>query len=79
MSVGDDGRGTDTRIVSVTGVPVTDLDPVEADGTTGTLVHFKPDPSLGSTPLPVGRDLSRLSTAWPQLEVQVDDRRVGSG
>lgn len=34
---------------------------------------------MGSTPLPVGRDLSRLSTAWPELEVEVDDRRVGSG
>ncbi|MFE2648054.1 ATP-binding protein [Streptomyces nigra] len=61
------------------GVPVTDLDPVEVDGTTGTLVHFKPDPSLGSTSLPEGRELSRLSTAWPELEVEVDARRLGSG
>lgn len=57
------------------GVPVTDLDPVEGDGTTGTLVRFKPDESLGPVTAPTADTLSRLATAWPRLEVQVDDRR----
>ncbi|MEV6655201.1 ATP-binding protein [Streptomyces sp. NPDC051219] len=57
------------------GVPVTDLEPVEVDGKTGTLVHFRPDGSLGSVTVPAAGDLSRLATAWPHLEVQVDDRR----
>ncbi|MGW3644866.1 ATP-binding protein [Streptomyces sp. NPDC000878] len=58
------------------GVPVSDLEPVEVDGTTGTLVHFKPDESLGPVTLPKGGCLARLATAWPHLEVQVDDRRL---
>ncbi|MEU7552996.1 hypothetical protein AB0B01_11715 [Streptomyces sp. NPDC044571] len=57
------------------GVPVTGLEPLEVDGTTGTLVHFRPDGSLGSVTVPAAGDLSRLATAWPHLEVQVDDRR----
>ncbi|MFD7879565.1 hypothetical protein ACFV5G_36685 [Streptomyces sp. NPDC059766] len=57
------------------GVPVTGLEPVEVDGTTGTLVQFKPDRSLGSVTVPAASVLSRLATAWPHLEVQVDDRR----
>ncbi|MFJ7253022.1 ATP-binding protein [Streptomyces sp. NPDC098085] len=58
------------------GVPVSDLEPVEVDGTTGTLVHFKPDESLGSVTLPGDGDLSPLATTWPHLKVQVDDRRL---
>ncbi|MFD0026413.1 hypothetical protein ACFVJX_34865, partial [Streptomyces sp. NPDC127177] len=58
------------------GVPVSDLEPVEVDGTTGTLAHFKPDESLGSVPLPEDGDLSRLATAWPHLEVQFNDQRL---
>ncbi|WP_199808107.1 ATP-binding protein [Streptomyces sp. NRRL F-2580] len=57
------------------GVPVTGLEPVEADGTTGTLVHFRPDASLGRVNVPAAGDLSRLATLWPHLEVQIDDRR----
>lgn len=35
------------------GIPVTDLTPVESDGTTGTTVHFRPTRPLTSlTPLP---------------------------
>ncbi|MER7722132.1 hypothetical protein ABTX99_35365 [Streptomyces flaveolus] len=58
------------------GVPVSDLESIKSDGTTGTLVHLQPDESLGPVPLPVDGDLSRLAAAWPRLEVQVDDRRV---
>ncbi|WP_254394553.1 ATP-binding protein [Streptomyces sp. AC512_CC834] len=56
------------------GVPVTGLEPVEADGTTGTLVHFWPDRSLGPLRVPEAVDLTRLADAWPHLEVRVDDR-----
>ncbi|WP_221217383.1 hypothetical protein [Streptomyces sp. 840.1] len=55
---------------------MSDLEPVEVDGTTGTPAHFKPDESLGSVPLPEDADLSRLATAWPHLEVQVNDQRL---
>ncbi|WP_242438502.1 ATP-binding protein [Streptomyces sp. CB00455] len=60
------------------GVPVTDLKSVESDGTTGTLVHFRPDRSLGPvTASAVADGLPRLAAAWPHLEVRVDDRRGG--
>ncbi|WP_051767164.1 hypothetical protein [Streptomyces sp. NRRL S-37] len=56
------------------GVPVSDLQPIEADGTTGTSVHFKPDESLGPVLLPGDGGLSRLAAAWPHLEVQANDQ-----
>jgi NTE family protein len=59
------------------GIPVTDLEPVEVDGTTGTLVHFKLDESLGSVTLPTAGDLARLGMIWPALEIEVVDRRTG--
>ncbi|MFD8223762.1 hypothetical protein ACFV16_06260 [Streptomyces massasporeus] len=58
------------------GVPVSDLEPIEVDGTTGTLVHFKPDESVGPATLPSHGDLSRLAAAWPHLKVQVSDQRL---
>ncbi|MFI9235866.1 ATP-binding protein [Streptomyces sp. NPDC053079] len=57
------------------GVPVTALEPVEVDGTRGTLVHFQPDGLLGAVTVPAD-GLARLVTAWPHLEIQVDDRRA---
>ncbi|MGP3690149.1 ATP-binding protein [Streptomyces sp. IBSNAI002] len=57
------------------GVPVTGLEPVDADGTTGTLVHFRPDGPVRSMTGPAAVDLSALAGAWAQLEVRVDDRR----
>ncbi|MFJ1935141.1 ATP-binding protein [Kitasatospora sp. NPDC088160] len=67
------------------GVPVTGLEPIEVDGTTGTLVHFKPSAPVGplTTPTltgptltgPTPDDLTHLAATWPQLEVQFDDRR----
>ncbi|MFD4240253.1 ATP-binding protein [Streptomyces sp. NPDC058525] len=59
------------------GVPVTGLEPAETDGTTGTLVHFRTDASVGSTAGPAAADLAALAGAWPQLAVRVDDRRGG--
>ncbi|MER5528411.1 hypothetical protein ABT075_28135 [Streptomyces sp. NPDC002677] len=57
------------------GIPVTDLEPVEADGATGTVVHFRPDePSRSGETVAEGQ-LKRLAArAWPGLDVQVDDR-----
>lgn len=52
------------------GVPVTGLEPVADDGTTGTVVHFHP----GELVAPTGRsarDIARLATAWPRLAVDV--------
>ena len=44
------------------GVPVTDLEPLVPDGTTGTLVRFLP-----TAPTPV--DLASLQQAWPTLSL----------
>ncbi|MBO1414332.1 ATP-binding protein [Streptomyces sp. FH025] len=58
------------------GIPVTDLDPIEPDGTTGTCVTFHPDESLLlRSPLDPDR-LARSAVRWPLLEVRVDDRRA---
>ena len=55
------------------GVPVTDLQQLPPDGTTGTAVSFRP--SSGLEPIAVD-DLSRvLSGAWPILALKVHDRR----
>lgn len=55
------------------GVPVTDLVPVEADGTTGTTVSFQP----GCGVSPALADLELL-TAWPSLTVEIVDERFGT-
>jgi topoisomerase IV subunit B len=60
------------------GVPVTDLRPVQADGTTGTLVRFLPDEPLSlRAPEPTPDDLTRWSAHWPDLELRLDDQRAG--
>lgn len=56
------------------GIPATDLEPVEPDGSTGTLVHFRPNDPLRSLRVSVKGQLKRLAMMWPHLEVQVDDR-----
>jgi DNA gyrase subunit B len=60
------------------GVPVTDLEPIADDGTTGTVVHFHPDERLGgASELPMG-ELVRPAMPWPPgLAVEVDDRSAG--
>ncbi|MET7333607.1 hypothetical protein [Nonomuraea sp. NPDC005650] len=55
------------------GVPVTDLEPVGGDGTTGTTVRFLPGAHLP----PLADDPRRLADGWPGLAVIVDDRRGG--
>ncbi|MFE5588456.1 ATP-binding protein [Kitasatospora sp. NPDC056531] len=57
------------------GIPVTGLDPIEHDGTTGTCVTFLPDASLvPQSPVDVHR-LARWAAHWPALDVRVEDRR----
>lgn len=57
------------------GVPVTALEPVRPDGSSGTLVHFRPDGPVGPAGMPAVVDLPLLATAWPQLHLRVEDRR----
>ncbi|MFD3756250.1 ATP-binding protein [Streptomyces sp. NPDC058622] len=58
------------------GVPVTGLEPVPGDGTTGTLVHFRPRASVRGTSRLRADALGRLLASWPRLAVQVVDRRT---
>lgn len=54
------------------GVPVTDLLPVTADGTTGTAVHFKPDPTFVDPRRDLVARLREVVTAFaPDLAVVV--------
>ncbi|MFJ9814742.1 ATP-binding protein [Streptomyces sp. NPDC101151] len=57
------------------GVPVTGLEPVQADGTTGTLVRFRPDEPLRSVRVSTEGQLKRLAMTWPDLDIHMDDRR----
>lgn len=59
------------------GVPVTDLEPVEADGTTGTCVRFLPDEALRSRWSLTAGHLARWSEHWPDLTVRLKDQRDG--
>ncbi|MER5409703.1 ATP-binding protein [Streptomyces sp. NPDC002769] len=59
------------------GVPVTGLDPVETDGTTGTCVRFLPDGVLRSRWSLTAGDLARWAEHWPGLTLRLDDRREG--
>ncbi|MEE1796532.1 ATP-binding protein [Streptomyces sp. BE308] len=59
------------------GVPVTDLRPVEADGTTGTCVRFLPVEALRSRWSLTAGDLVRWSAHWPDLIARLDDQRDG--
>ncbi|MEU1961025.1 hypothetical protein [Nocardia sp. NPDC019304] len=53
------------------GVPVTDLLPVAADGTTGTTVHFRPGHGSHAAAEPTVDELVRLTSSWRQLSVEV--------
>ncbi|MEU1365740.1 ATP-binding protein [Streptomyces sp. NPDC005803] len=59
------------------GVPVTGLDPVDDDGTTGTLVRFRPAGPLRAGARPAAAELVRWAASWQDLTVEVDDRRHG--
>jgi topoisomerase IV subunit B len=56
------------------GIPVTDLVPIEGNGTTGTTVWFRPDRTLRLAELAT-TELIRLVAAWPHLPVKVSDAR----
>lgn len=53
------------------GIPVTGLETVEPDGTTGTLVHFRPDEPLCATEVAMQGWLPRCATAWPDLNIRL--------
>ncbi|MFC4585377.1 hypothetical protein [Sphaerisporangium corydalis] len=57
------------------GAPVTDLAPIAGDGTTGTVVHFRPEEPLRAAG---GVKADELLLPWRWLTVEVDDRRTGS-
>ncbi|MDX3799316.1 ATP-binding protein [Streptomyces sp. AK04-3B] len=57
------------------GVPVSDLDPIDTDGTTGTLVHFLPLTPLRTQSPPASDDLTRWCAHWPALAVRLEDER----
>lgn len=54
------------------GVPVTDLQPLPPDGTTGTVVRFRP--SRGLEPIALDDLPEVLSRDWPLLALQVHRR-----
>ncbi|MFF4218263.1 DNA topoisomerase subunit B [Streptomyces nondiastaticus] len=57
------------------GVPVTDLTPVADDGSSGTVVRFRPDESLGAMGGLTPGELIRLVAPWQRLSVTVEDHR----
>jgi DNA gyrase subunit B len=52
------------------GLPVTDLEPVESTSTTGTTVHFHPDPAYFPGDNLTGADLHAVLT-FPHLDIRV--------
>jgi DNA gyrase subunit B len=60
------------------GVPVSDLVPLPLDGSTGTLVHFKPSPDIGQLPAGAVAVLGLSQTAWLRVDV-VDARPSARG
>ena len=54
------------------GIPVTDLVPIDDDGTTGTTVHFMPDRAVRASEPASASEVSRLAR-WPNLTVDVVD------
>jgi DNA gyrase subunit B len=55
------------------GIPVTDLVAIPADGTTGTTVHFQPDPAVFEHPaVSVDRLRQLVSTRVTEIEVQIE-------
>lgn len=57
------------------GIPVTDLLPAEADGTTGTAVHFLPNPTVRPSLATLSDGHLDLLTRWPPLTVKIVDER----
>ena len=54
------------------GIPVTDLVPIDVDGTTGTTVQFMPDGDARAISPAAASAVSRLAR-WPYLSVEVVD------
>ena len=58
------------------GIPVTDLVPVDDDGTTGTTVHFMPDGAVRAVRPASVSEVSRL-VRWPSLTVEIMEEPRG--
>ncbi|MFH8406996.1 ATP-binding protein [Streptomyces sp. NPDC018019] len=58
------------------GIPTSGLEPIEADGTTGTLVHFTTAEPQRPIATPTQEQLQQLAKPWPALRVEIDDRRA---
>lgn len=58
------------------GLPVTDLVPIDADGSTGTTIRFLPDPALFAGPLPPATALRAAHWAAAGLTFEITDRRT---
>jgi DNA gyrase subunit B len=57
------------------GIPVTDLAPIADEGTTGTVVRFRPDEHLDALNGEPSGELVQAVASWGLLSVEVDDRR----
>ncbi|MGW6835383.1 hypothetical protein ACWGCI_18515 [Streptomyces sp. NPDC054949] len=60
-------------------MPATGLTPIADDGTTGTVVHFRPAGPAATTDTAcdlVVEQLAGFAAAWPRLSVDFDDRRA---
>ncbi|WP_460105038.1 hypothetical protein [Streptomyces sp. YKOK-J1] len=57
------------------GVPVTGLEPLQADGSTGTTVRFAPTRTLRPHGPLNPEDLTRWTAHWHDLDVRLVDRR----
>ena len=57
------------------GLPVTDLVPIDDEGTSGTTVHFLSDASLCGPTAVTAAELGQR-TVWPHLSVEVIDERT---
>jgi topoisomerase IV subunit B len=53
------------------GMPVTGLLPVTGSGATGTVVHFRPDPAIGTGEWRALPAAAQLAATWPELSVEV--------
>jgi topoisomerase IV subunit B len=61
------------------GIPASELVPLSADGSTGTIVEFSPDPERVPVLQVSADDVRRWAASWPALDLVVHDRRPHPG
>ncbi|MFE8941131.1 ATP-binding protein [Streptomyces sp. NPDC007872] len=54
------------------GIPTTGLTPIADDGTTGTIVHFRPCEAIHTAAGSSADELAQLVAVWPQLSVGIE-------